>query len=407
MKKKPGQIIILSLVFLTFITVVSTALLSRAAGYLRFGANNLRGNQARNLAEAGINYALWQLNKTPGTCGLAEGCGVEKTLGTIGSFIVTVEEKSPPNPQLKTVISTGYVPDATNPRSKRIIKTDVEVDTETYSFHYATQIGTGGIDMGNGAKITGNVWSNKTGASITGAGSAAIIGDAYAAGTIGDPPCTLPNCHKFENQSEIPPLPNFDYNYWEDKADDGGETTCPCTITNIQDIGPKKYIGDLTISSNAIVTMKGAIWVTGNLIVTGGNTKLDLDESFGTNGTVVVLDGVAGGGSGGGTVTVDSNATIDTTSQGGYILIATSSAKNLSEDPAVNISSGGATGIFYALNGMARMTSGNTDVKSIISNGLSMANNTTMAYDTGLASAVFSTGPGGSWQTRKGTYRSD
>lgn len=390
---KPGQIIILSMVFLTFITVVSTALLSRAAGYLRFGANNLRGNQARNLAEAAIEKALWQLNETAGSY-----TGETNTqLGTIGTFDIQITDKTQ---ILKTITATGYVPNSAEPRSKRTIKVDAYVSTETISFRYAVQVGTGGVDMANSSTINGNVYTN---GSITGANSTLIKGDAYAVGTISDPPCTLPDCTEHESQpaSEMPEITAI-VSTAKTTAEAGGIVDCAitpalCTIGTNGNIGPKKYInGNLVINNNATVTMKGPVWVyNANFSMAQGSTTLKLDDSFGSNNVGMIVDGTIDLTQGG--IFQPTNA-----SPKGYIMLVS----NFNGNPAIKISQSGSTAIFYSLYGGAQLSQ-SANVTSLVAQTLTMTQSSQLTYDSGLSSTQFTSGPGGSWQPKKGTYRSD
>ncbi|OGD94354.1 hypothetical protein A2697_00015 [Candidatus Curtissbacteria bacterium RIFCSPHIGHO2_01_FULL_41_44] len=392
---KSGQILIIAAIFLTVILILTAALFTRVAGFLRFGSNSILREQATNLAEAGVDNAIWQLNETAGTY-----TGESNTpLGTTGTFTVTIQEKTPPNPQLKTIVSTGYIPNATSPRAKQTIKVDAQVNSEGASFRYATQTLEGGITMSNSSRINGSVYSNGNIAAGVG-GSQVITGDAWAVGNIDEPPIDVMGT---TNPGASPqPAPTVDYDFWKDKADDGGITTCSpkCTIDYATPIGSQKYVGDLEITGNVTVTMNGPIWVAkdgfgngGNFSMSQGLTKLKLNEGFGSNGTVLIADG---------NIDLTQGGTLEPTSASpkGYIMLVTTST----DSTAVQISQSGATGIFYALVG-GGVLSQSAHVASLIAKTLTMTQSSTLDYDTGLASATFSVGPGGSWQIKKGTYR--
>ena len=112
MRRKNGQILVLALIFLAVILVLSASLIAQVAGFLRFGSNSILREQATNLAEAGIDYTIWQLNKTAGAY---DGPETDKPIGTTGTFSTTIQEKTS---SLKTITSTGYIPNATTPRAK-------------------------------------------------------------------------------------------------------------------------------------------------------------------------------------------------------------------------------------------------------------------------------------------------
>src|SRR3989344_1233623 len=130
---RSGQVMIIAIIFLAVVLILAASLFARVAGFLQFGSNSILREQATNLAEAGVDFAIWQLNLTAGSCPITE-CGPEKTLGTTGSFIATVADK---NASIKTITSTGYVPNSTTPRAKRTIKVDVVISAQTISFRYA------------------------------------------------------------------------------------------------------------------------------------------------------------------------------------------------------------------------------------------------------------------------------
>ena len=388
-----GQMMIIAIIFLAVILVISAALFARVAGFLRFGSNSILREQATNLAEAGIDYAIFKLNETAGSY---TGTGVtEVTVGTIGSFTTTVQEKNPPNPQLKTITSTGYIPNKTNPRAKRTLKVDVLISAESIAFRYAVEVGTGGVSMENSALITGTVYSNKSGVSISGSGSSKIDGDAYTVGTITTPDPTVTGT-KYQNQPASE-MPTVDYQYWKNQAEAGGTTNCPAGLCKydggVHNLGPRKLVGKLELANSAYVTMDGPIYVTGDVEV-HNSAVLKLNDNFGSNGSVLIADG---------TITVRNDGELQPTNATpkGYILAVTTST-----DPnqAISIRNRGVNAIFYALDGTAEMRN-NAKVTALVAKQLIIRNSASLDYDSGLASAQFSSGPGGSWQIKRGTYR--
>lgn len=383
-----GQILVIAIIFLAVVLILSASLFQRVAGFLRFGANATLREQATVAAEAGVERALWQLNQTAG----GYSGETNTAIGSTATFTVTITNKTS---NLKTITSTGYVPDGTNPKAKRTIKVDASISSESISFSYAVQVGTGGVTMSNSATINGSVYSNKVdGAtkSIQGYNSSVITGDAWAVGTISTPDPWVQGT-KHQNQ---PPsvMPTVDYQFWKDAAAAGGTLTCPCnySVGDQVSLGPKKLIGDLTVTNFAVVTLTGPLWVTGK-VTASNNGKIKLADSFGSNGTVLVTDNI---------ITVSNNGIFEPTTANpkGYILVVTTATDN----NAIIISNQGANATFYALDGGASL-SNQANVTALVANTLTMANSASLTYDQGLASAQFSGGPGGSWQIKKGTYR--
>ncbi len=387
---RSGQMLVIAVIFITVALVLTTSLFSRLAAFLKFGSNSILREQALNVAEAGIDNALWQLNKTAGAY-----TGESNTqVGSTGTFTVTVTNK---NANVKIITATGYIPNNTNPRAKKTIKANAVINTSTIAFHYAVQSENGGVNMANSSTINGSLYSN---ASITGSGSSTINGDAYAVGTISSPDPTVTGT-KHPNASPAP-VPTVDYQYWKNAAAAGGSPIIcspSCTISNNTTIGPKEYIGDLYITNNAIVTMEGPVWVAkdsfgngGNFFMQQGGTTLQLDNNFGSDSTVLIIDGNADLTQGGSFLSTNADPK-------GYIMLVSTST----DSQAIQISQSGATAIFYALDGGA-VLSQKAHVTALIANALQMTQNSRLDYDSGLASAEFSAGPGGSWQLQKGSY---
>lgn len=384
-RMRRGQVLVVGIVFMSVVLILSASLFSRVSNFMGFSSTSIVSEQANNLAEAGIDHTLWQLNKTAGTY---IPPATETQVGTTGTFLVSVTNKSS---NLKTITATGFVPNSANSKAKRTIKIDAAIDSQEIAFHYAVQVGTGGVSMSNNSTINGSVFSNKTGVSISGSNGSIINGDAWAAGTITSPnPIILGNKHENEAPSDFPSIDNQPF---IDEATNGGTITCSPTCTlSTSDFGPKKYEGNVLITNGAIMNMLGHVYITGNLTV-DNNAKVNLNNSFGSNGKAIVVND---------TVTVSNNGVFNPTnaSPKGYILVIT----NSTSVNAMSIANNGANAVFYALFGSAVM-SNNSSVNALVAKQLTMGNNSTLNYDTGLASANFVNGPGASWLMKKGTYK--
>lgn len=381
---KNGQVMIIAIVFLAVILILSSSLFARVANYVGFGSRTILQEQAIQLAEAGIDYAVWYLNESAGT-NPDPNPTAPIAVGTTGEFIIQITDKSP---SLKTITSTGYIPNSTNPRVKKTIKIDVLIDSQQHAFHYAVQLGEGGIDMENFSIIHGTAYSNSY---INGSGNSLIDGDAYAVTTISSPDPEITG-EPYPGAEEVD-LPTVNYDYWRTEAEAGGTETCPCEIDTSGDIGPKKYDGDLSITGNAYVVMNGPVYVTGNFSMSLGGTTVKLNDDFGSFGTVFIVDGTVN-------LTQGGNLEPTNTDPKGYILLITTSTS----DQAMKISQSGATAIFYALVGGAELSQ-SANVTGIVAKKLLMKNRAELTYDTGLAGGQFKSDSGGSWQIKKGTYK--
>lgn len=390
----PGQVLVLSLLFFAVVLILSASLFGRVASFVKIGSNSIEKEQAQALAEAGVERAIWKLNTTAGSF---YGDTTEVEVGETGTSFVSIIDK---NPTVKTITSTGYVGTSQDPEATRTIKVEVYLDGEAVEFNFATQIGNGGLTMANSSTIKGNVYSN---GNITGSGSTTIEGDAYAVGTISSPDPFVTGTKNPGSSAQN--LPTIDYDFWKKAACNGDPnypTSCQteeicsptCTISADTSIGNKKYSGNLHLTNNAVITLNGPIWVTGNFSMSQGGTTLKLNNSFGSNGTVVIVDGTVDLTQGGSLVPTDA------TPNKGYILLVTTSTA----DPALSISQSGATALFFALEGAAELTQ-SAHVVSLTADKLDIKNSVILEYDNGLASTLFTTGPGGSWRVTKGTYK--
>lgn len=385
---KKGFSLLLAIIVVAAVLIYATSQFDRVKNFVRFGNNKVLYAQAQNLAEAGVDYALWQLNKNAGNW---YSSGSEVAVGSNGAFFVTVVDTSP---NVKTIQSTGYIPNSTNPRAKAAATTQAVISGQTVAFNFAAQVGTGGVIMNQSSQVNGNIYSN--GNISAGAGNSQTIdGEAYAVGTIDSPPITITTNIIRQNQ---PPsnMPTVNYQLWKDEAAGGGTTTCSptCEISGITtSIGPQKYVGNLLISNQAEVTINGPIYVSGNITVRNGGTEVNLNENFGSNGTVIIADG---------TVTVEQGGSFNPTlaNPPGYILVVTTSTLG----SAMSIGNSGANAVFYALDGGATLSQ-TAQVNALVAKTLTMQNSATLTYATGLASAEFNSGPGGSWQIKKGTFK--
>lgn len=163
-----GQIVILAIVIVVvvgaFVSVLTETLLSGSSQIRRatFEA------QAQQLAESGIDGALWCLNNAAECPSPYTGETATQGSGSYTTIVQTVGSD-------RQITSTGTV----NGQTKTIRITASDTPSETgVAFNYGVQIGIAGLTMANSSQITGNVYSN---GSMLGQ-SGTITGDATVAG---------------------------------------------------------------------------------------------------------------------------------------------------------------------------------------------------------------------------------
>ena len=80
------------------------------------------------------------------------------------------------------------------------------------------------------------------------------------------------------------------------------------------------------------------------------------------------------------------------------LAIATNTSTN-----AMGISNNASGAIYYAANGTVQVAN-NAGGSQVTGYAISLSNNSTITYSSGLQSADFSNGPGGAWAIVPGTY---
>jgi Tfp pilus assembly protein PilX len=194
-----GQIILIGLVFFGILVLFSAAILSYISTNLKSESQNIAKVQALQLAEAGIDKAAYELNQD------SNYSGESNTALGGGTFTISV---SMVNSSTRAITSTGYVPDSSNPKAVRTVKTTLTINNNVISFNYGVQAGNGGFVMNGGATVNGNIYSNgnivaTNGVHITGSATAAnppgISADQTNAVPVPISSCTSSTCITFAN----------------------------------------------------------------------------------------------------------------------------------------------------------------------------------------------------------------
>lgn len=280
---------------------------------------------------------------------------------------------------VQTVSATGTI-DATNRGLTVTASNGIGV-----GFPNLIHAGTSGISMSGGPVLNGDVFSN---AAVTLSGGSRINGDATAVTTITNPPGTTITGAKTTGAPSIP-LPSLDQAFWKAQANiNNNPYVGNMTLghaAGIQNLGPRKIQGNLTMSSDAHVQLSGPLHVTGNLSMSGA-ADLTPAASFGSQGTVIIVDG---------TVSIGGGADVRTTTATpkGYILIQSNSTNSTN----AIVLSGGANieVIFVSPEGGTNISGGATAI-AVAAKKITMSGGATLGYDSiGFPSATFGTGGSG------------
>lgn len=306
------------------------------------------------------------------------------------------------------------------------------------SFNYAMQIGAGGLEMGNGSRIEGSIFSN---GSVNGGGDNIITGSASLAGTsildnvtvnqnaqafgiadstIGQNATAaeivhstisgnataniLSNCTVGQNafyntltnctvggQKNTPiiapanlapldfPITLSQMILWQENAASGGIITGNYNISANATLGPKKITGDLTINGGVTLNVAGTIWVLGKLIA-GNNSIIKLDASYGSNSGIIMADGP---------VDFGNNIVFSGSRMArSYVMII---SRAVSPQKAFDLGNGVSGAILYAPYGDVDIGN-NIEVKEVSAYKLELGNNSVLKYENGLKDVKFSGG---------------
>ncbi len=183
------------------------------------------------------------------------------------------------------------------------------------------------------------------------------------------------------------PVSDSNITNWQSEASAGGVYNGNYTVgSSGATLGPKKIVGDLTVSNGGVLVVSGTLWVTGNINLSGGGT-IQLASSYGANDGVLIADGdvsISGGGHATGSGTT-----------GSYIMMIS----NSSSASAMSVSGGAGAVIVYAPNGTVNI-SGGASLKEAVGYKMNISGGSTVTYESGLVDMTFSSGPTGGWSIK-------
>lgn len=281
---KPGQLLIVALLFVGFGSILVLSVLQLAAFDTNLTSKFRQTKIAEYLSEAGIEKAVIEIAKD------ANYSGGTYNLGA-GTYIVVVSSSG----NDKIVTSSGLLPQGANQstaktKAKRRVKLARIVggtNPQQIAVENAAFTDTGGIEMFNSSTIEGDA---KTNGNIKCNGSPTITGNATAAGTI-DNGCTVNGTKTANAGSQT--FPTFDYQFWRDKANVNNDPISGFTLGSgdVRTYGPKKITGDVTLNNDSKIKLTGPVHITGKLSM-HSDSRIELDQSLidAGNGTVLVVD---------------------------------------------------------------------------------------------------------------------
>jgi hypothetical protein len=178
------------------------------------------------------------------------------------------------------------------------------------------------------------------------------------------------------------PISDDEINEWKADATAGGVISGDYNLSNgnIASLGPKKINGNLNVSNEADLTITGTVYVAGNINISN-DAKIRLGSSYGNLSGVLLTDGL---------VSISNDSVFYGNGTGTYLLLLSTRSGT-----AMNIANDVDMAILYASQGAINIT--DSALKEIVGYSIVLSNGAHVSYESGLASAKFSSGPGGSW----------
>jgi hypothetical protein len=167
-QQQSGQVLLLTLIFLGLLLTMSALLVGYIMLFVKAERQAVGRAQALQLAEAGVDWAMDELNRN----GAYPGNLVPLSTGEVEIAVTALDNTT------KDIVSIGYVPNKDNAVYVRQVKVRASVDSSVVSFRFGVQVGNGGATLGNNAQINGNLFSN---GNVVGGGS---NGAAYVTGDV-------------------------------------------------------------------------------------------------------------------------------------------------------------------------------------------------------------------------------
>ncbi|MBX4181334.1 hypothetical protein KW807_00520 [Candidatus Parcubacteria bacterium] len=403
-----GQAMMVATIFFLVVSLtIIFGLMNPVIKQQKAAAQTLLSRQSYFLAEAGVEDVVYRLKS-------GQTVGDSETLALGGSTASTLTTGVLQN---KQIISTGDVSSVV-----RKVRSDLALGTGVV-FQFGTQAGLGGFVLHNNSHINGSIYSN---GNIVGSNGAYITGAAFVAGpagsitnlAIGTGATANAYAHTIQNstasgfmycqvgsgnnkvcntsQPDPEPigLPISDdiISSWKNDASLGGTITGNTTISTPTNMGPKKIVGNLTVSST--LTLTDTVYVTGNLILNIGS-GVKLASSYGAGSGVIIADGYI----------IINNGVIfqDSGTTGSYILLLSTSNCDVSittspcfSNNAIDVSNNSNISIVNAQKGTIYF-SNNASVREAVGNKIELKNNVGIDYGSGLVNAGFVSGPTGGW----------
>ena len=428
--RKRGNAWVGIIMLLVFLTTLGLALVSNAVLTITQSKKASQVLVAQSLCDAGIEKAVFKLNDTGS--GYTGETDLDMETGIVDIEVISLGADS------KDVYVTAYIPNKSNPKTERQARARIAATSnETgLAFNYAVQVGSAGVTMSNNAILNGNLYAS---GNLACQNNAQITGDAFLSKNITGVYGNISGCRIGGNAEaynvtgstiggwakyvgaktgttatgtitqitqaqldiDVPlvalPITQNTIDSWKLWAEAGGTYNGNYTVDGTsRTLGPQKIDGDFTVTNGGILTITGVLWVTGNLSFSN-NAIIRLDPSYGPNSGMIVVDNPTDPANKG-KIDVYNNVVIEGSGNpSSYIMLLSTNTGATTANPAIDVGNNSTAVVYYATEGMIEV-SNNAVLRAVSGGGLYLSNGAQVQYDSGLASANFSGGPGGSWE---------
>lgn len=295
------------------------------------------------------------------------------------------------------------------------------------AFNYGIQVGQGGFELENSSRVFGNVYSNGL---VEGAGNA-IYGTVVSAGPLGrisDVHATSSAyAHRIENSTvdrdayyqtlvnttvlgtlhpgsadqatTSLPIADSVIADLEAQAAAGGVVSSPCPYKIQSDaaLGPKKIACDLEISGNPTVTLNGPVWVTGDITIKNSPT-IKISSLLAGKSVALIADNPSDRLTSS-EINSNNTATFVRSATSSYVALISQNASAEKSGKEIAILVANSTQgdfLVYAPHGRVTLQNG-ISLKAAAAYLIELQNTASVHYETGLQSALFTSGPGGGY----------
>ncbi len=412
---KRGAAVMTAVFFFVFITItIALGLSSSVVREYKNARDFEKSKEAHYLAEAGIEDVLYRI-RTSKQYDAQEVLMLNGSTAT--TTVTTISAVSPVQKKVSSMASISGI----------VRKTSSTITTSTgAAFTVGVQVGNGGFVLENSSSVTGNVYSggaivgsgNNISGSVVSAGPSGSVtgiksgigspiyahtiidstvrGDAYYQVISGSTVTGTSYPGSTNQPTAEMPISEEMIDQWQADAESGGSFASPCVIDAPTTWETRKITcAELEIKDT--LTLKGMIWVVGNVTIKGG--KVILDPTLGSQTAGIIADNPANR-------TTSSKISLETQTNfqgsgatGSYVMLLSrnNSAKLGGSEVAIALSQSASGAIFLYSNEGKVLVQQSSELKEVTAYKVHLQNSANVIYESGMASILFVGSPTGAW----------